>query len=87
MYSINLSAQSLINRDFLTEIVEQLEEHPVLEELVCFEITETAAISNRHDAMHFIETLSAKGCRFALDDLSAGLCSFAYLRQIPVDYL
>jgi diguanylate cyclase (GGDEF)-like protein/PAS domain S-box-containing protein len=87
MFSINLSAQSLSDDEFLNFILLQLATTKVQPSNVCFEITETAAISNLVKATTFITTLKEKGCYFALDDFGSGLSSFAYLKNLPVDFI
>jgi diguanylate cyclase (GGDEF)-like protein/PAS domain S-box-containing protein len=87
MISINLSAQSLCDKGFLEFVKQQLTQQPMLAGLICFEITETAAIANLTDALQFMSALKKLGCRFALDDFGVGLSSLAYLRNLPVDYL
>ncbi len=85
--AINLSGASLNDPRFLDEIGTLLDAHGVPGAAVCFEITETSAIGNFEAARHFIDSLTAAGCRFSLDDFGSGLSSFGYLRNLPVHFV
>lgn len=85
--SINLSGTSIGRKDVLDCIREQIRKHSVPAEYICFEITETAAMSDPAHAGSFIQELKQLGCQFALDDFGSGLSSFGYLKLLPVDYL
>jgi EAL domain-containing protein (putative c-di-GMP-specific phosphodiesterase class I) len=85
--SINLSGQSVGNERTLTHINDELSRTGIDPSRICFEVTETAAMTNIASAKKFIRELKNKGCLFALDDFGSGLSSFSYLKNLHVDYL
>lgn len=87
LFAINLSGHSIAEPGFLEFLIEVIETNAIEPQCLCFEITETAAISNLKQASIFIAKLKSLGCRFALDDFGSGLSSFAYLKNLDVDFL
>lgn len=85
--NINLSANSLDDESLVDFVHAEIDECGIAPDRVCFEITETAAISNLDSAMRFMKQMKQLGCRFALDDFGAGISSFRYLKTLPVDLL
>jgi diguanylate cyclase (GGDEF)-like protein/PAS domain S-box-containing protein len=85
--AINLSGQTLSEDGFLEYVIEQIKLHKVDTSRICFEITETSVIANLNKARQFMHALRQIGCRFSLDDFGSGLSSFAYLKNLEVDFL
>ena len=86
-FSINVSAQSLMEKDFLPFLETQIAESGVPPDALCFEITETSIVRCLETAQRFIARLRNLGCRVALDDFGTGYCSFAYLKDLHVHYV
>ena len=86
-YGINLSGQSLSDVGFLEFVLQEIERSGIAPGRVSFEITETAAVAALDSAIQFIQALKDKGCHFMLDDFGSGWSSFAYLKNLPVDFL
>jgi diguanylate cyclase (GGDEF)-like protein/PAS domain S-box-containing protein len=84
-FGINLSGGSLTDAGLVDHVRRKLREHGVAPSSICFEVTETAAITNLKVAVQVMTALRELGCRMALDDFGSGMSSFAYLRQLPVD--
>lgn len=86
-FSINLSGTSINEESFLDFVLGELSATSVPRHKICFEVTETAAITNLSDADEFIKVLKKTGCKFSLDDFGTGLSSYAYIQKLPVDYI
>jgi EAL domain-containing protein (putative c-di-GMP-specific phosphodiesterase class I) len=85
--AINLSGRSLGDDAFKEFILAEMQKSGAPMDRVCFEVTETAGIGNLTDAAEFILDMKKSGCTFALDDFGSGLSSYAYLKNLPVDFL
>lgn len=86
-FSINVSGQSLVQPDFADFVRSVLKSADFPAELLVFEFTEGAAISDIDAARRFIERIGALGAHFALDDFGTGFSSLAYLKSLPVSAL
>jgi diguanylate cyclase (GGDEF)-like protein/PAS domain S-box-containing protein len=86
-YAINVSGASIGDDQFLDFVRENFARFHIPHSMICFEITETTAVTSLSRAAQFIGALREPGCRFALDDFGVGVSSFAYLKRLPVDFL
>ena len=86
LLAVNLSGTSLNDQSFIDFVMQQVEESELAGAL-CFEITETAAVTNLSNVAFAMRELKARGCRFSLDDFGTGLSSFSYLKTLPVDFV
>lgn len=85
--AVNLSGLSVGDPAFHAFVRGQMERATFDLGLLCFEVTETAAITNLAVARTFLQALRERGVRVALDDFGAGVASFGYLHSLQVDFL
>ncbi len=87
MIAINLSGRSIADRAFHRDVIAMIRAADFDVRKLCFEITETVAVTNFVDAKLFIDDVRRMGVKIALDDFGAGASSFGYLKSLPVDFL
>jgi diguanylate cyclase (GGDEF)-like protein/PAS domain S-box-containing protein len=86
LLAVNLSGTSLNEQSFVDFVLQSVT-HPAIARALCFEITETAAVTSLSNARFLMSELKQRGCKFSLDDFGTGVSSFVYLKTLPVDFL
>ncbi|MEX1109725.1 MAG: EAL domain-containing protein, partial [Dongiaceae bacterium] len=86
-FSMNISGASIASEEFLEYLENAIRDSGVPPESLCFELTETSAVSNLARADRLMQRLRVFGCTFALDDFGTGLSSLVYLKSLPVSVL
>jgi EAL domain-containing protein (putative c-di-GMP-specific phosphodiesterase class I) len=82
---LNVSGLTACDREWLRAVIALLRRQPDLARRLVVEITETAALDNVAESIHFVDALRDIGCRVALDDFGAGHTSLRHLQILPVD--
>ena len=85
--SVNLSGRTVSEATLPQYIGEQLRHLGVSPHRLIFEISESVAVAELHDAQRLIAALRQLGCGICLDDFGAGFASFAYLKHLHVDMI
>ncbi len=86
-FSMNISGASIASEEFLEFLEGSIADSGLPPNILCFELTETSAVSNLARAEKLMLRLRTLGCTFALDDFGTGLSSLAYLKALPVSVL
>ncbi|PYG87620.1 diguanylate cyclase (GGDEF)-like protein [Ruminiclostridium sufflavum DSM 19573] len=87
MLSVNISVLHLLNKGFLDEIQQMLDETGFPPSQLEIEITESVFISSMTKAIETLNDLKEIGVCIALDDFGTGYSSLSYLSKLPIDLL
>jgi EAL domain-containing protein (putative c-di-GMP-specific phosphodiesterase class I) len=84
---LNISGQSLSEQNFSVSMLHLIADAEIPADKLCFEISETTALTNLSGVLHFITTLKPLGCRFALSNFGSGIGSVTLLKMLPIEFL
>jgi len=85
--NINISAASLSDSLFQKFLIDKVSKIGELTKLICFEVTESVAMSNYEATIELLNQLKSYGCSIALDDFGTGFSSLSHIRELPLDYI
>ena len=85
--AVNLSPRSLAEASFIDWLVDLLNQRPSLASRLILEFPEYGVSGNLDLLVALVGRLSPLGVQFSLDHFGKGFTSFAYLRNIKLDYL
>ncbi|MGD0809905.1 MAG: EAL domain-containing protein [Acidimicrobiales bacterium] len=85
--AVNVSARQMDEPDTSDVIRNVLARHGVDPARVCFELTESAVMTQSASTREALSTFRELGVRVAIDDFGTGYSSLAYLHTLPVSTL
>ena len=85
-FSINLTAQDIIDEDIAALIYKELANIKDASKVV-FEIVESEDIYNVQEISDFIYKVKDMGAKIAIDDFGTGFSNFSYIMQIRPDFI
>lgn len=83
--SINISAKNLIDPQFYTRTMQVIDESGINKNLLEFEITESAVMTNPEESRVILTKFAQKGIKIAIDDFGTGYSSLSYLSRFPIN--
>ncbi|MGF7238216.1 MAG: sensor domain-containing protein [Frankia sp.] len=85
--AVNVSARMLHDADLLATVQAELRRAAMPPEALELELTESAVMVNRRNAMKVVTQIRDAGIQMSVDDFGTGYSSLAYLRDLPVHKL
>ncbi|MBE0701423.1 MAG: EAL domain-containing protein [Acholeplasmataceae bacterium] len=85
--SINVSAKSLMDANFVSDLRNMVDAYHVSCSDFELEITESAIIEDVESSIEVLQQLKNMGFLISLDDFGTGYSSLTYLRRLPIDII
>ena len=85
--AINISAKQLEPEGFIKQVSDALTLYQIHSDMIEFEITESAAMTDPSKSIRRLHKLRALGIELAIDDFGTGYSSLAYLKTLPIQVL
>ena len=83
--SVNVSADTVLDPDFVTEVADLLAATNLDSGLLTLELTEGVVVADPALATIRLGELRGLGCKVSVDDFGTGYSSLTYLKGLPVD--
>ena len=85
--AVNLSAKLLSSREFMKALRDLVDTSGIPPELLTFEVTESAAMSDPAIAAAALQSFRDLGIAISMDDYGTGQSTLSYLKQLPLNEL
>lgn len=82
--AINVSTKQFEQDNFIPQIENLLDKYAIDASLIQFELTESALLENKNDALKKMFSLNSMGFTVAVDDFGTGYSCLGYISKLPI---